>query len=203
MGAPVVPGSGVSVLQVQQIAQKVLDSLGLGSIVQFQVERNPAAAGISVPQGVVPTGGTSNGKVYAFSDNIANEAEAFKVIFHELFHLGLSQSVKQGHQVSSLGLLSPTSNGPKPTKKQVQALVDRFQKLSNSRLPITVDNSPSEVNGLEVHIPVGAKPMGGVIEGKIYIFTDNLPSNGDAVLTVFHALFHHGSKVRFDRLHCF
>ena len=109
----------------------------------------------------------------------------------------------QGNQVFSLGLLSPTSNGPKPTKKQVQALVDGFQKLSKSRLPITVVNSPSEVDGLEVHIPVGAKPMGAVFEGKIYIFTDNLPSNGNAVLTVFHASFHRGSKVRFDRLHCF
>ena len=69
--------AGASVTPVQQIAQKVLDSLGLGSIVQFQVERNPAAAGIPVPQGIVPTGGTSKGKVYAFSDNIAVEADAF------------------------------------------------------------------------------------------------------------------------------
>jgi hypothetical protein len=99
---PVTPGQGVSLQATQQIAQKVLDALGLGSVVQFEVARNPAASGVSVPQGVVPTGGTSNGKVYAFSDNIADEAEAFKVVFHELFHLGLSQSVKQDQYIQTM-----------------------------------------------------------------------------------------------------
>ncbi len=82
----------MSVAHVQQIAQKILDSLGLGLVVQFQVERNPAAAGISVPQGVVPTGGTGNGQIYLFAPNLLNEVEVFSVVFHELFHLGLSQS---------------------------------------------------------------------------------------------------------------
>lgn len=67
-----------------------------------------------------------------------------------------------------------------------------FQNISKLPLPITLDNSPSDVNGLPIHIPIGSKPMGGVFDGKIYIFTDNLPSNGNTVLTVFHEIFHYG-----------
>jgi hypothetical protein len=152
----------------------------------------------------MPKGGAlPDGRIVVFSDANTGTIDVMRTVSHWLLHLRLGQSVNQGHQVFSLGLLSPTSNGPKQTKEQMQALVDGFQKLSKSRLPITVVNSPSDVDGLEVHIPVGSKPMGGVFDGKIYIFTDNLPSTGVAVLTVFHALFHRGSKVRFDRLHCF
>ena len=73
---------------IQQIAQKVLDSLRPGSVVQFQVERNPAAAGFKVPPGFMATGGTRNGKVYALPGSFAKDANAFKVLvfFDELFH---------------------------------------------------------------------------------------------------------------------
>jgi hypothetical protein len=70
---------------------------------------------------------------------------------------------------------------PKPTFDQVQAEVDGFQKLSKSRLPITVVNSPSDVDGLPIHIPTGSKPMGGVFEGRIYLFVDNLSTRGEAI----------------------
>ena len=83
--------AGASVTPVQQIAQKVPNSLGLGSVVKFQIERNPAAAGISVPQGIVPTGGTCNGKVYLFADNFHDDADALGVVFRELFHLGFCE----------------------------------------------------------------------------------------------------------------
>ncbi len=92
--AAVAPGKGVTLEAAQQTVDKVLDGLGMRGVVIPQVVRNPAAAGISDPGSVMPTGGTSNGQVYLFTDNIHDTAEAFKVIFHELFHLGLSQSVK-------------------------------------------------------------------------------------------------------------
>ena len=93
---------GISAKDAQAAVDKVLDTLGLRSVVQIQVASNPAAVGVTVPQGVVPSGGTSNGKVYLFTDNIADTTEAFKVVFHELFHLGLSQSMPQGKYIQSM-----------------------------------------------------------------------------------------------------
>jgi hypothetical protein len=51
---------------------------------------SPRFAGIG-PAGVVPTGGTADGKVYIFTDQIASPVEAFKVTCHKLFHRGLNQ----------------------------------------------------------------------------------------------------------------
>jgi hypothetical protein len=96
------PATGMSEQAVQDIADRVLESLGVAAVVQVQVSRNPTAAGLPVPAGVVPTGGTSNGKVYLFADHIADATEAFKVVFHELFHLGLSQTLPQGKYIQTM-----------------------------------------------------------------------------------------------------
>jgi len=71
----------------EQFAQNVLDALGLGSVVQFQVERNPAAAGYIAPPGAVATGGTSNGKVHMLHDSFANTADVFDVVIHACYQL--------------------------------------------------------------------------------------------------------------------
>lgn len=202
LNAPKSLGPKPTADQIQRLVDKVLQVAK--NIVPVSIIGNPSQIhGVNVPVGAKPTGAVIGGRIYLFSDNIGSMGEAYVTLFHELFHLRLGQSVNQGHQVFSPGLLSPTSNVPKPTKKQVQALVDLFQKLSKLPLPVTVVNRPSDVDGLPIHIPIGAKPMGGVFAREIYIFTDNLHSTGVAILTVFHALFHRGSKVRFDRLHCF
>lgn len=74
--------SGLSVQQTQDIAQKVLDSLGMGGEVRVQVESNPAAAGLNVPAGVVPTGGTSNWQHKRHLDRMRNDLAAIKTVFH-------------------------------------------------------------------------------------------------------------------------
>lgn len=90
------------------------------------------------------------------------------------------------------GLLSLRDPGPNPTLEQVQAVVDGFQKVAKSPLPITLVNSPADVNCLPVHIPIGAKPMGGVFAGRNYLFADTFTSSGEATVTVYHVLFHNG-----------
>jgi hypothetical protein len=87
---PSIVATVASLKSAQDVAEKILDSLGMRSKVDLQVVGNPAVAGISVPATVVPTGGMHNGKLYLFTDNIGNELEVFKVVFHELFHLGLN-----------------------------------------------------------------------------------------------------------------
>ena len=99
---PVAPGQGITLQAAQQATDKVLDGLGMRGVVVPKVFRNTAAAGISDPGSVMPTGGTSNGEVYLFTDNIHDEADAFKVVFHELFHLGLSQSVKPQEYIQTM-----------------------------------------------------------------------------------------------------
>jgi hypothetical protein len=50
--------------------------------------------------------------------------------------------------------------------------------------------------GVNVDVPAGVKPSGALIDGQIYLFTDNLESTGTAYTTIFHELFHLGlSKV--------
>lgn len=85
--------NGVPLHVAENSAKKVLEGLGLAGAVEVLVSRSPSAAGFSVPVGVVPSGATIGGKVYVFSDNLADELDSFRVVFHELFHLGLSQSV--------------------------------------------------------------------------------------------------------------
>lgn len=72
---------------------KVLNGVGMRGVVIPQIVDNPRAAGLSAPARVMPSGGTARGQVYLFLAGIGDQAEAFRVAFHELFHLGLSQSV--------------------------------------------------------------------------------------------------------------
>ena len=50
---------------------------------------DPVAVGIRVAPGVVPTDGTSNGKIYVFPDRIADDPDA-DVEFIGLLHMDLS-----------------------------------------------------------------------------------------------------------------
>lgn len=86
---PVAPGQGVSRQAAEQAVQKALDGLGMRGVVAPQVVQNTLAAGLGVvPPGVVPSGGASRGQVYLFLDGIRNQADAFRVISHELLHQG-------------------------------------------------------------------------------------------------------------------
>lgn len=90
-------------------------------------------------------------------------------------------------------LVAPAlDNGPKPTPAQVQDLVDALQKASRALLPISVVKNPSEIDGIPVDVAPGSNPTGGVVGGRIYLFTDNLRSRGEVLVTIFHELFHLG-----------
>lgn len=67
-------------------------------------------------------------------------------------------------------------------------MVNTVQKAAKNILPVTVIGNPSQVPGVQV--PAGAKPLGALIGGRIYLFSDNLWSTGDAFVTLFHELFH-------------
>lgn len=96
-------GKGLSVKKVQELAQQALARLGLGDLVNITVVANPQAVGMTAPDGVVPAGVLgSDGKVYLFADNLANELDVFKTVFHELFHLGLSKTLGQGAYIQQM-----------------------------------------------------------------------------------------------------
>ena len=71
-------------------------------------------------------------------------------------------------------------------------MVDAFQKTAKTTLPISVVANPSEIDGILVNVAPGSKPTGGVVRGRIYLFTDNLRSRGEALVTIIHELFHYG-----------
>ncbi len=109
-GSPVAPGKGVTLERAQEVADKILKSLGLGSVVQLQVTGKPSDVGLTAPAGIVPTGVTVDGKIYLFADNMGDDLTAFKVVFHELFHLGLSKNLPQSQYIQRMSrmLLDPT-----------------------------------------------------------------------------------------------
>lgn len=79
------------------IVKQVLGALGITDAVDIQVVGNPVDVGITEPGASNAYGlTTSNGRVILFADNIVSDLEAFKTIFHELFHLGLSKTLSQG-----------------------------------------------------------------------------------------------------------
>ena len=90
----------------------------------------------------------------------------------------------------SQNLVAPQSTGPKPTLEQIQRLVDKVLQVAKNVIPVTVIGNPSQVPG--VRVPVGSKPTGALIDGRIYLFADNIKSTGDAYVTLFHELFHLG-----------
>lgn len=68
----------------------------------IQVVDGPGAIGVVPPAGAVPSGVSLPGKIYLFRDGIVSEAEAIRTVFHELFHLGLSQSMGQDAYVQRM-----------------------------------------------------------------------------------------------------
>lgn len=138
----------------------------------------PEGAGILTPWGVkrpFPTGA---------------ERKAINSAFDNLVSTIQTKETENGVALFSQGLLSPNASGPKPTPEQVQRLVDKVQQVAKQAIPVTVAGSPSDVVGVEV--PIGAKPSGALIDGRIYLFSDNLGSIGDAYVTLFHEIFHLG-----------
>ena len=87
----------------------------------------------------------------------------------------------------SQGLLSPASFGPKPTLDHIQRLVDKVLQVAKNVIPVSVIGNPGQIAG--VHVPAGSKPKGALIDGRIYLFADNIQSIGDAYVTLFHELF--------------
>lgn len=73
---------------------KALDGLGMRGMVTPQIAQSPGVVGLVPPPGTVTTGGVNRGELYLFLEGIRDEVEGFRVVFHELFHLGLSQSLK-------------------------------------------------------------------------------------------------------------
>ncbi len=70
--------------------------------------------------------------------------------------------------------------------------MDKIQQVAKNVIPVTVVASPSNVTGLKV--PVGTKPSGPLVDGRIYLFADNLRSVGDVSVPLFHELFHLGLR---------
>lgn len=90
----------------------------------------------------------------------------------------------------SQNLVAPQSTGPKPTLEQIQGFVEKILQVAKNVIPVSVIASPHEIAGVKV--PVGTKPTGAVVDGRIYLFSDNLKSIGEAYVTLFHEVFHLG-----------
>ena len=100
------PKPGITAQQARDIADKVLKGLGMRGTVTPTIMKNPTAADLVAPESM-PSGGVSNGRLYLFLEGIRDEVEGFRVVFHELFHLGLSQSVTlQEYRQTMLHLLT-------------------------------------------------------------------------------------------------
>ncbi|EJE50122.1 hypothetical protein PMI14_05327, partial [Acidovorax sp. CF316] len=103
---PATPRPGITAQQAQDIVDKALDGLGMRGAVTPMIVQNPTAAGLVAPESM-PSGGVSEGRLYLFLEGIRDEVEGFRVVFHELFHLGLSQSVTlQEYRQTMLHLLT-------------------------------------------------------------------------------------------------
>ena len=124
---------------------------------------------------------------YLLPSEIAPVSDAFQTLFDTI---QTKEDDAGNVAMFSQGLLAPASPGPKPTPDQIQRLVDKVQKVALDVLPVTVIGNPSQVPGLQV--PAGAKPTGVLTGGRIYLFSDNIRSMGDAYATLFHELFHLG-----------
>lgn len=124
---------------------------------------------------------------YLLPSEIAPVSDAFQALFDTI---QTKEDDAGNVAMFSQGLLAPASPGPKPTPDQIQRLVDKVQKVALDVLPVTVIGNPSQVPGLQV--PAGAKPTGVLTGGRIYLFSDNIRTAGEAYATLFHELFHLG-----------
>jgi len=123
---------------------------------------------------------------YLLPEEVAPIAEAFDNLFGTI----QTKETDTGVALFSQGLLSPASFGPKPTLDQIQRLVDKVLQVAKNIVPVSVIGNPSQISGIQV--PTGTKPKGALIDGRIYLFADNIKSIGDAYVTLFHELFHLG-----------
>jgi hypothetical protein len=145
----------------------------------IRVQGNTVAIGLTPPVENVPSDVTIRNRNDDVLDvGISAVLDIGLVIFHELFHKGLQN------------VLSTASFGPKPTPDQIQRLVDKVFQVAKNVIPVSVIGNPSQISGIQV--PTGAKPKGALIDGRIYLFADNIESIGDAYVTLFHELFHLG-----------
>lgn len=90
-GSAVAPGKGLAREQVQELADGVLKSVGLGAIVRIEVERNLADFGIEAPAGFMQTNFTRNRQFGMVAENLANELDVFRTVFHVLLHCRLQK----------------------------------------------------------------------------------------------------------------
>lgn len=96
------PATGISAKEAQEAVNKTLAGLGLDGVVSVNVGNNPGVFGFTTAPGVMPSGGSSGGQIYVFTDNISDVTDVFNVVLHELFHMGLSQSVGQGEYIQTM-----------------------------------------------------------------------------------------------------
>jgi hypothetical protein len=96
------PATGISAKEAQEAVNKTLAGIGLDGVVSVNVGNNPGVFGFTTAPGVMPSGGSSGGKIYVFTDNISDVTDVFNVVLHELFHMGLSQSVGQGEYIQTM-----------------------------------------------------------------------------------------------------
>ena len=78
---------------VESVANEILDKLRVGLKVRIITSRNLETAGIKAAPGVVPSGAIYDGQYYRCADSIISDLDAFQMVFHELFHLGLSTKI--------------------------------------------------------------------------------------------------------------
>ena len=144
----------------------------------IRVQGNTVAIGLTSPVDNVPPDVTIRNRNKDVLDaGISAVLDIGLVIFHELFHKGLQN------------VLSPASFGPKPTLYQIQRLVDKVLQVAKNVVPVSVIGNPSQIAGIQV--PAGSKPKGALVDGRIYLFADNIQTIGDAYVTLFHELFIH------------
>lgn len=79
---PEQPAQSVSVEKAQEVADKALSSLGLNGVVSIRAFSKASDAGITTPDKVVPMGATSDGRIFLFAENLADELTVFRAVFH-------------------------------------------------------------------------------------------------------------------------
>ncbi|WP_314972826.1 PLxRFG domain-containing protein [Comamonas testosteroni] len=158
------PAKSMSVQEVQAIADRILEDLGIGAKVRLQTFGKASESGLRVPPAVVPMGATSNGKVYLFAESLGDPLEVFRVVVHEVFHLGLSKSVQQGAYIQKmLGFLTdPTVRKyAERWKRTADGLSRKASMPVNNWQALAVEESLSDLAEELVaeRDGIGSKPM--------------------------------------------
>ncbi|WP_167009250.1 PLxRFG domain-containing protein [Comamonas sp. Tr-654] len=158
------PAKSMSVQEVQAIADRILEDLGVGAKVRLQTFGKASESGLRVPPSVIPMGATSNGKVYLFAESLSDPLEVFRVVVHEVFHLGLSKSVQQGAYIQKmLGFLTdPTVRKyAERWKRTADGLSRKASMPVNNWQALAVEESLSDLAEELVaeRDGIGSKPM--------------------------------------------